>query len=46
MLQGNMKSKIALKLIRKWAVLRRRELEENWENIAERVAINKIEPLN
>jgi hypothetical protein len=46
MLQGNIKSKIALKLIRKWAVLRKDELEENWKNIADKEAINKIEPLN
>jgi Domain of unknown function (DUF4160) len=45
MLQGNIKSNIALKLIKEWAVLRKKELEENWKNISEKVGINKIEPL-
>jgi len=45
MLQGNIKSDIALRLIKKWAILRKDELEENWRNISEKVGINKIEPL-
>jgi len=45
MLQGNIKSDIALRLIKKWAVLRKDALEENWKNISEKVGINKIEPL-
>ncbi len=46
MLKGNMKSKIALNLIKEWATLRKNELEENWVNILEKSTINKIEPLH
>jgi hypothetical protein len=46
MIQGNIKSNTALKLIKEWAVLRKSELEENWKNITEKAAINKIEPLH
>jgi Domain of unknown function (DUF4160) len=46
MLQGNIKSVTALKLIREWAVLRNTELTENWKNIMDKAAINKIEPLH
>lgn len=45
MLRGSIKSHTALKLIKEWALLRKNELEENWRNITEKVAINKIEPL-
>jgi hypothetical protein len=40
------KSNTALKLIKEWAVLRNIELEENWKNITDNAAINKIEPLH
>ena len=46
MLQGNIKSKIALKLIKEWSLLRKNELEENWINITHKNVINKIEPLH
>jgi hypothetical protein len=46
MLQGNIKSNTALKLIKEWAVLRQTELEENWKNITDKATINKIEPLH
>lgn len=46
MLKGNIKSKIALNLIREWAVLRNIELQKNWSNISNKMTINKIEPLN
>jgi hypothetical protein len=46
MLQGNIKSKIALKLIKEWTSLRKNELEENWINITLKNVINKIEPLH
>jgi len=46
MLKGNIKSNTALKLIKEWAVLRNTELEENWKNIKDKAAINKIEPLH
>mgnify|MGYP000883532841 FL=1 len=46
MLHGNIKSNTALKLIKEWSVLRKSELEENWKNITDKAAINKIEPLH
>ena len=46
MIQGNIKSNTALQLIKEWAVLRNIELEENWKNITDKAAINKIEPLH
>ena len=46
MIQGNIKSTTALKLITEWSVLRNTELEQNWKNITEKVTINKIEPLH
>jgi hypothetical protein len=46
MLHGNIKSKIALKLIKEWSLLRKNELEENWINITHKSVINKIEPLH
>jgi len=46
MLQGNIKSTTALRLIKEWALLRQNELEENWKNISEKTSINKIEPLH
>ena len=46
MIKGNIKSNTALKLIKEWSVLRKSELEENWKNITEKAAINKIEPLH
>lgn len=45
MLHGNIKSKIALRLINEWAILRQKELEENWKNIKGKSLINKIKPL-
>lgn len=46
MIQGNIKSATALRLIKEWTVLRKTELEENWKNITEKSPINKIEPLH
>ncbi len=45
MLKGNIKSNTALRLIKEWAVLRKNELTENWDNIINKAAINRIEPL-
>jgi hypothetical protein len=45
MIQGNIKSKIALKLIKQWAKLRSNELEANWANIEKKLEINKIAPI-
>jgi hypothetical protein len=44
-IEGNIKSKTALKLIKEWAMLRRKDLEQNWQNISTKSTINKIEPL-
>ena len=44
--KATIKSNTALKLIKEWAVLRNTELEENWKNITDKAAINKIEPLH
>jgi len=46
MTQGNIRSNTALRLIKEWSVLRKAELEENWKNITEKVALNRIEPLH
>lgn len=46
MLYGNIKSKTALSLIKKWSILRKAALEENWTNIAAKNILNKIEPLD
>jgi hypothetical protein len=45
MLNGNIKSPVAIRLIREWALLRQNELEENWKNIENKDIINKIKPL-
>lgn len=45
MIQGNIKSRTALALIREWALLRKKELEQNWVNILDKTIINRIEPL-
>ena len=46
MLQGNIKSTTALRLIKEWARLRNTELNENWVKITDKIGINKIEPLH
>jgi hypothetical protein len=46
MLEGNIKSKNALRLIKEWSVLRKIELKENWINIENKKEISKIEPLD
>ncbi len=46
MLKGNMKSKIARNLIRKWAKIHKKELRGNWTNISNKKPLNKIEPLD
>lgn len=45
MLDGNMKSKRAKKLIREWARLRNTELVQNWERAMKKEEIGKIDPL-
>ena len=45
MIVGNIQSKTALRLIREWASLHRRELETNWENMKAGRALDGIEPL-
>ena len=46
MIQGNIRSNTAIRLIKEWTVLRKAELEENWKNVTEKVALNRIEPLH
>ena len=45
MLDGNMKSKRAKKLVREWARLRKNELVQNWERAMRKEEIGKIDPL-
>jgi len=46
LINGNIKrSKTALKLIKEWAELHRKELEENWLRSVQGKALKKIEPL-
>ena len=46
MINGNMKSNTAKKLIKEWAMLHREELLNNWKNATQGEDIDKIEPLN
>ena len=45
MVAGNIQSRTALRLIREWARLHRRELEANWENMKADRPLERIEPL-
>jgi len=45
MIVGNIQSRTALRLIREWASLHRRELEANWENMKASRPLQMIEPL-
>jgi hypothetical protein len=45
MIVGNIRSRTALRLIREWACLHRRELEANWENMKVGRPLERIEPL-
>jgi Domain of unknown function (DUF4160) len=45
MIVGNIRSKTALRLIREWAALHRRELESNWSNMKKDRPLERIEPL-
>ena len=45
MMVGNVQSGTALRLIREWASLHRRELEANWENMKVGRPLDRIEPL-
>ena len=42
---GNIRSRTALRLIREWASLHRRELEANWTNMKAGRSLERIEPL-
>jgi len=46
LLEGQIKSATARRLIREWARLRQAELTENWENIEHDQTINRIAPLD
>ena len=45
MLKGNIRSKTAKRLIQEWSSLHTKELQENWENLQQGKALNKIAPL-
>jgi len=45
MMVGNIRSKVALRLIEHWASQHRRELEANWENMKAGRVLERIEPL-
>lgn len=45
MIVGSIHSKTALRLIREWASLHRRELEADWENMKRGLPMERIEPL-
>jgi hypothetical protein len=46
LIKGGLESKTARRLIRKWAQIHRKELEENWGNIKKGKQLNKIAPLD
>jgi len=46
MIAGNIRSGTALRLVRDWTSLHRRELEANWEKMKEGRPLEKIEPLD
>jgi hypothetical protein len=45
MIAGEMKSKTARRLIKRWAVEHREELEQNWEKMKDGRTLEKIAPL-
>lgn len=45
LLAGNFKSKVALRLIREWAVRHKHELMVNWKLVEAKKPLNLIEPL-
>lgn len=45
MIAGNIRSRTALRLIREWARLHRRELAANWKNMKAGRPLERIEPL-
>lgn len=45
MMRGTINKHTALELIKKWTLLNKDRLVENWENIENGVSLNKIEPL-
>ena len=45
MVVGNIQSRTALRLIREWASLHRRELETNWKKMKAGRPLERIDPL-
>ena len=45
LLSGEIKSRVARRLIREWASIHRAELERNWQNSSEGRPMLRIEPL-
>jgi hypothetical protein len=46
LLQGQISSRTALRLIREWAALHTAQLGQNWANMKQGVALDRIEPLD
>jgi hypothetical protein len=44
-LAGNLRSRTALRLIKEWALARRRALDANWERVAAGEPLERIAPL-
>jgi len=45
MIVGNIESRTALELIKKWAVRHKHELMVNWKNVEKKRSLNQIAPL-
>lgn len=45
LLEGEMRSRTAIQLVRQWAELHRTELEDDWQRAREGRPLNYIEPL-
>ena len=45
LLEGEMRSRTAIQLVRQWAELHRAELEDDWQRAREGRPLNYIEPL-
>jgi hypothetical protein len=45
-IKGNLQSKNAIRLIKEWALLNQNELNQNWNNIVNKIELNKIKPLD
>ncbi|OQY44634.1 MAG: transcriptional regulator [Anaerolineaceae bacterium 4572_78] len=46
MLKGNIRSRVAKRIVREWEILHREELEENWHNARHDIPVFRIPPLD